>query len=67
VWAEPAGAASLAGVLALRESGQLDAAERVVIVATGNGLKDAAAAERMEGSVRTMAPDEAALDAAVSE
>lgn len=40
VFAEPASAASLAGVLKLREQGYFQSGDRVVCVLTGNGLKD---------------------------
>jgi threonine synthase len=40
VFVEPASAASVAGVLKLREQGIIDRDERVVAICTGNGLKD---------------------------
>jgi threonine synthase len=40
VFAEPAAAASLAGLMKLGESGLLNRDERVLLVITGNGLKD---------------------------
>ncbi len=40
VCVEPASAASVAGLRKLRESGEVDADERVVCICTGNGLKD---------------------------
>jgi threonine synthase len=40
VFVEPASAASVAGLLAARAEGLLDAGERVVCTVTGNGLKD---------------------------
>lgn len=43
VFAEPAGAAALAGLRVARDAGMVGAAETVVIVNTGNGLKDVAA------------------------
>lgn len=46
VFAEPAGAASLAGLIAAFDSGVIDRSEKVVVIATGNGLKDIANAER---------------------
>ncbi|MGE5594296.1 MAG: threonine synthase [Betaproteobacteria bacterium] len=46
VFSEPAGAASLAGLIAAFEGGVIDREETVVIIATGNGLKDIANAER---------------------
>ena len=44
VFAEPAGAAALAGVERAVASGIVDPGDRVVAVATGNGLKDTATA-----------------------
>jgi threonine synthase len=40
VFAEPAGSASLAGLIKMLRGGQLRGDERVVVLATGNGLKD---------------------------
>lgn len=40
IFAEPASAASLAGIVKLRESGKLSPGKTVVCVLTGNGLKD---------------------------
>lgn len=47
VLAEPASAASVAGLRALRLAGQVDAGESVVCVLTGHGLKDPHAAEKL--------------------
>ncbi len=46
VFAEPAAAAALAGLEAARECGLVGAEERVVLMITGSGLKDPAAAAR---------------------
>src|SRR4029453_16910158 len=46
VFAEPGAAAALAGLLKLCEAGAIAAHERVVIVLTGNGLKDVETARR---------------------
>ncbi len=43
VFAEPAGAACLAGAAAARDAGLIDESTSVVLVVTGNGLKDVAA------------------------
>jgi len=40
MFVEPAGAASIAGLIRLLESGRLDRDRRIVCVATGHGLKD---------------------------
>ena len=61
VFAEPAGAAPLAGLVQARREGLVGAGERVVLVATGNGLKDADAVMRAcanePGGPLTIAPD----------
>lgn len=49
VFAEPAGATPLAGLLKLSQQGQVDETERVVVVVTGNGLKDIDTAIRAAG------------------
>lgn len=40
IFAEPASAASLAGIIKMRKLGKLEAGKQVVCVLTGNGLKD---------------------------
>lgn len=52
VFAEPAAAAALAGLVEARERGLVEQDERVVLLVTGNGLKDIASARR------TLAPSE---------
>ena len=44
VFAEPSGAAGLAGVLAAREAGLISDRDRVAVMVTGHGLKDPGAA-----------------------
>ncbi|WP_330633501.1 threonine synthase [Halocatena halophila] len=56
VYAEPAGAAPVAGVRTAREQGIIDADETVVVVTTGFGLKDAESAQKAAGSVERIAP-----------
>ncbi|MFQ6111729.1 MAG: threonine synthase [Nitrospinota bacterium] len=46
VFAEPAGAAGMAGLLRLHRAKELDPEERVLVLVTGNGLKDLKAAQR---------------------
>ena len=60
VFAEPAAAASLAGLLAAEGRGLLDRDERVVLLVTGTGLKDVDAAAR---TVRIPSPIPPRLDA----
>jgi threonine synthase len=47
VFAEPAGAVALAGVLEARARGELEADSRVVCLVTGSGFKDEVAIERI--------------------
>lgn len=49
VFAEPAAAATLAGLLTARREGLVNGTERIVLLITGNGLKDIAAAKRALG------------------
>ena len=51
VFSEPSGAASLAGILALVERGELDPAAPVVALTTGSGLKDTDSALEAGGGV----------------
>ena len=53
VFAEPAGAAAYAGLLKAAEEGLVASSDRVVVLATGNGLKDIASAMRAVTSVGT--------------
>jgi threonine synthase len=63
VFAEPAAAASLAGLLRMAAEGRLRGDERVTLMVTGNGLKDIAAAMRASDRtpLRMAAGDHAAL------
>jgi threonine synthase len=49
VFAEPAGAAAYAGLARAAADGLVDPAERIVILVTGNGLKDIASARKAVG------------------
>ena len=49
VFAEPAGAASYAGLVKAVEHGLVDPGERIVVLSTGNGLKDIASARKAVG------------------
>ncbi len=53
VFAEPAGATGYAGVAALVESGAIRGGEEVVVLITGNGLKDVAGARRATSGAPT--------------
>jgi len=53
VFAEPAGAAPYAGVIAAANRGLIGHSDRVVVLATGSGLKDVASAMKAVASVGT--------------
>jgi threonine synthase len=56
VFAEPAGAAALAGLHKALELKLVDRRERVALLITGNGLKDPAAAGSFLPEARRVAP-----------
>ncbi len=57
VFAEPAAASVYAGVRAAIASGDIQPDERVVLLVTGNGLKDIKSAMRVAGEGHSIAPD----------
>jgi threonine synthase len=57
IFGEPAGVTSLAGVKKAVETGVIKKTETVVVVMTGNGLKDPANAVKAAGSPVLMKPD----------
>lgn len=57
VFAEPAAASVYAGVRAAIAEGHVQSDERVVLLVTGNGLKDIKSAMRVAGEGHTIAPD----------
>ncbi|MDW8240576.1 MAG: threonine synthase [Acidobacteriota bacterium] len=63
VFAEPAAAAAYAGFLKLADTGGLKSDERVLVMITGNGLKDIAAARRATGQPLRTPPDLAHCEA----
>ncbi len=56
VFAEPAGATALAGLIRAREERMIDDDETVVIINTGNGLKDVPAAIEVTGGTTVIDP-----------
>jgi len=62
VFAEPAASTALAGVLALRQQGEITPDETVVTLVTGVGLKDPQTTARGTAEPLSIAPDESALD-----
>jgi threonine synthase len=67
VFGEPAGSASLAGLLKMQRRGQIDPAERIVVLVTGNGLKDVGSAVKATGGPHIIEPTVEALREAVTE
>jgi threonine synthase len=57
VFVEPAAAAAYAGFTKLCESSGVKSQERVVLMLTGNGLKDVDATRRAVGEPMRVAPD----------
>ena len=57
IFAEPAGAAPLAGMVKMLGEGRLNPQDRVVVVVTGNGLKDVASAIKAAGTPHRIDPD----------
>jgi len=56
VFAEPAGAAGFAGLAKLVREGRIDPDERIVVLVTGNGLKDVASAIKATGQPHLIKP-----------
>jgi len=67
LFAEPAAAASVAGLAKAAKDARVRAGESVVAVVTGSGLKDVASAMRAAGAAYVIAPDMRALNQLVSE
>ena len=65
VFAEPAGAAAYAGLLSAVENNLLAEGDRVVVLNTGNGLKDVARAMDAAGEPLVIEPTLAALQSAL--
>jgi threonine synthase len=61
VFAEPAAAASYAGLKKAVESDQVDPAWSIVLLVTGNGLKDIASVMKVAGEPRLIPPDAGVL------
>jgi threonine synthase len=65
VFCEPASAAGVAGVRKLAADGRITAAETVVCVLTGHGLKDPDAVQAEEGTLTPIPPDLGSIRAAM--
>jgi threonine synthase len=61
VFAEPAGAAGFAGLRKLAQQGEIDPEERIVVLVTGNGLKDVNSAIQATGQPELIEPSISAL------
>jgi threonine synthase len=66
VFAEPAGAAAYAGLVRAQQEGRLQPEWRVLVLNTGNGLKDVRAALQASGQAMVIQPTLSALRKAVS-
>jgi threonine synthase len=67
VFAEPAGSATYAGLLKAARDRLLEQEDRVVVLNTGNGLKDVASAQKAVEKARVIAPRLEDVAAAVKE
>ena len=67
VFAEPAGAAAYAGLVQAVATEFVDAAETIVVINTGSGLKDVPAAIAATGGVTVIEPTLQAVEAALSQ
>ncbi len=65
VFAEPAGAAAFAGVIKALEEGWIGPKDRILVLVTGNGLKDVGAAIRATGEPLVIEPTLEAVQEAV--
>jgi threonine synthase len=67
VFAEPAGATGFAGLLKMLREDEVEGNERVVVLVTGNGLKDTETAIKAAGKPHTIEPTIEAVRALVSQ
>nr|MBN1229244.1 pyridoxal-phosphate dependent enzyme [Anaerolineae bacterium] len=67
IFAEPAAAATYAGLLKAVDTGLVGGSERVVVLITGNGLKDITSAQKSVPQAPVVAPNLVAVDRIVSE
>jgi len=65
VFAEPAGATGYAGLVKAARQGLVGSGDRVVVVVTGNGLKDVRSAMQAAGEARRIEPNLTAVRAAL--
>jgi threonine synthase len=67
VFAEPAGATALAGFKKCARQGLLSLDSRVVIVVTGNGLKDLKSPSSIMPALRKLPPDRKIIEEEIGE
>ena len=67
VFGEPAGVTAMAGVMQARSSGRITGQEKIVVMITGNGLKDVDSAIKASGEPLKVAPDMDEVVATLSE
>jgi threonine synthase len=65
VFAEPAGATAYAGLAKAVRDGKIDPTQRIVVLNTGNGLKDVRAAMQAAGEATLIEPTLTALRSAL--
>ncbi|WP_367357248.1 pyridoxal-phosphate dependent enzyme, partial [Mesotoga sp.] len=65
VFAEPAGAAAFAGFRKAREIGIVDERSRILVVVTGNGLKDLKNVSAVLPEVKTLPPEKDVIEEAL--
>ena len=67
VFAEPAAAATWAGAKAAREQGHIQSQDRVLLLVTGNGLKDIQRARESVGEAIHVQPDQESVNVALKQ
>jgi threonine synthase len=66
IFAEPAGASALAGVISMLKDNKIDSDETVVVLVTGNGLKDTQSATRVSSIPIIIKPDIKSLEKVIN-
>ena len=57
IFAEPAGSTAFAGMVKALKEGKISGKEKVVVLVTGNGLKDVESAKKAGGEVLVIDPN----------
>ena len=66
IFAEPAGATGYAGLAKVARDGEIDSDEEIVVVVTGNGLKDIPSAVKAAGQAKMINPSLQELERALA-